>query len=560
MQTIRKAIKSGLANVFAALFMVQSASGGVYDDVAMWWQFDYDANSDGQVQVGEVKDQRSWDGTARHATTLNGPSNRPWINGVVSPAGGALYGDKAMLFSPLTNATSCWPVTLSVNNFSAPGSATIVTRLRWDGYTFTTPISQIYFNGYSAGNGWIFFLYEGQPHFYNTVNGMLNIPGAPTLVVGKWYELALVITDNGTSDKLECYVWAEGGNLVYASRSGNLTPSTATSTTKIGCENDFGTYGAQDSAKRSFKGAINHVAVWNRALSYAEVCEALRAPYPNVFRVGLNNGTLNDVGAASQTNEEFSVNAAWHTMRRSLTSEYPTITMKVPVSAVQTQLNQVVHVDTLAGGSLRLVVNGVDNAVKTADQNQQICWLVPSAQFVAGTNTFTLIYAGASGSSVGIDSVAIGGSWQLGVADSNYAEFEDESLVPDDFYITNPNLKALERAVVSGGEKDLNLLFPLSTELASKYAFTYTTRLLSQGGPVVPIHPLQVYVNGISVASLPAQANGTTISVRIDEEFLQAGNNTLKLRYDDSEVGWVCFDYHRLEVRPRLGGTLITIR
>jgi len=553
MRVISKTLGGIAAAVLAGAIR---AWGGVYDDVAMWWQFDNDANNDGQVQVGEVKDQRSWDGTARHATTLNGPSDRPWITGVVSPAGGPLYGDKAMLFSPLTNATSCWPVTLSVNNFSAPGSATIVTRLRWDGYTFTTPISQIYFNGYGSGNGWIFFLYNGQPYFY-TVKGMINIPGAPTLVVGKWYELALVITDNGTADKIEVYVWAEGGNLVYASRSGDLTASTATATTKIGCENDFGTYGTTDAAKRSFKGAINHVAVWNRALSYAEVCEALRAPYPDVFQVGLNNGSINDVGAASQTNEEYSVNAAWHTMRRSLTSEYPTLTMKVPVSAVQTQLNQVVHVDTLAGGSLKLVVNGVDNAVKTADQNQQICWLVPSAQLVPGTNTFTLIYAGTSGSSVGLDSVEIGGSWQLGTADGNYAELGKETTAQEQFYLTDPVLTNLEWAATSG-DSDVNIHFSLSNELARKYAFTYTTRLLSQGG-TTSMHPLKVLMNGVLVQSLPAQPDLTTVSLRIDSEFMKAGDNTLTVRYDDSVSGWVLFDYHRLEVRQRPGGTLFKV-
>ncbi len=556
MQTIRKAITCGLASVFTALFMVQSAAGGVYDDVAMWWQLDYDANSDGQVQLAEVKDQRNWDGVARHATTLNGPSNRPWINGVVSPAGGPLYGDKAMLFSPLTNATSCFPVTLSINNFSAPGSATVVTRLRWDGYTFNTPISQIYFNGYGSGTGWIFFLYNGQPHFYNTINGMLNIPGAPTFVVGKWYELALVITDNGTSDKLECYVWAEGGNLVYASRSGNLTPSTAGGATKIGCEHDFGTYGETDSAKRSFKGAINHLAVWTRALSFAEVCEAMRSPYPATFRVGLNNGSLNDLRSEYETTDEYAVNAPWHTMRRALTTARRSVTIKAPMTALQAQMDQVVHVDTTTGGSLKLIVNSTTNDVKTA-QSGQISWLVPSDQFVTGTNSVTLRYDGSSW--IGIDCVEIGGSWQLGVADMNYAEFEDESLVPDDFYITNPNLKALERAVVSGGEKLLNLLFPLSTELASNYAFTYTTRLISQGGPVVPIHPLQVLVNDVVVQSLPAQPNGTTVTVRIDPEHLQAGQNKLTLRYNDSETGWICFDYHRLEVRERLGGTLIRV-
>jgi hypothetical protein len=70
---------------------------------------------------------------------------------------------------------------------------------------------------------------------------------------------------------------------------------------------------------------------------------------------------------------------------------------------------------------------------------------------------------------------------------------------------------------------------------------------------------LQVLVNDTVVQSLPGQPNGTFVTVRIDPEYLQAGQNKLTLRYNDAATGWICFDYHRLEVRERLGGTLIRV-
>lgn len=556
MQTIRKVITCGLVGVFTALLTVQSAAGGVYDDVAVWWHFDYDANSDGKAQVGEIKDQRVWDGTARHASSVCGPVGSPqWTTDEAPPSGGVRYGGKSMLFNPTTNATACWPAAFQVDGFSVPGSATLVTRLRWDGRAFSSvSLSQLYFNGFGSNNGWIFYFDSGSPRVYST-HGTATSLGA-ALTIGKWYDIALVIQENGTSDTVTCYLWPDNGLPTKTTQTGNMIPATATTTTHVGCEYMYTALNTAENAKRGFKGAVNHLAVWNRALSEGEVYEALRATHPATFRIGLNNAILNDLRSEYETTEEYTVNAPWHTMRRALTTSRRTVTIKTPMTALQAQMDQVVHVDTTTGGGLTLIVNSTTNEVKTAGSDKQISWFIPSEQFVAGTNSVTLRYDGASW--IGIDCVEIGGTWQVGVADNNYAEFEQESLAPDDFYITNPNLKALERAVVIGGEKDINLLFPLSAELAGNYAFTYSTRLINQGGGDAT-HMLQVLVNDTVVQSLPGQPNGTFVTVRIDPEYLQAGQNKLTLRYNDAATGWICFDYHRLEVRERLGGTLIRV-
>lgn len=557
MQTIRKAITCGLASVFTALFMVQSAAGGVYDDVAAWWHFDYDANSDGKAQVGEIKDQRSWDGTARHASSVSGPVGSPqWTTDEASPSGGVRYGGKSMLFNPTTSGSACWPVTFRVNGFGAPGSATLVMRLRWDGLVVGAETwTQIYFNGFDWNNsgGWIFGLLNGVPYHY-TRSGNLTAMGA-ALEVGKWYDLAVVLTDNGTTDTVTCYLWPDGGLPAKVTKAGNVVPSNAGTYTQFGCEFQYGALTDNANARRAFKGAINHTAIWNRALSEGEVYEAMRAPYPYAFSVGLNNEILTDLRSEYETTDEYVVNAPWHTMRRALTTARRSVTLKTPLTALQAQMDQVVHVDTTTGGSLKLIVNDTTNEVKTAGADKQISWLVPSEQFVSGTNSVTLQYDGASW--VGIDCVEIGGTWQLGVADNNFAEFESESAERNTFYMANPNLKALSRAITSS-IRNLDLWFPLSAEMSGKYAYTYTTRVMNQGG-FATSHPLQISVNDVVVQELPDQPNNTTINVRIDPEYLQPGYNKLRVRYTRAESGYVTFDYHRLEVRERLGGTLIRV-
>lgn len=469
-------------------------------------------------------------------------------------AGSVLYGGKSMLFAPTTNATQCWPATFNVNNFGVSGSATLVTRLRWDGHAFSSSIglSQLYFNGYGGGTGWIFGLSGGAPYLYSTVGSMYGLGTA--LTVGKWYELALVLTDNGTTDTVTCYLWPEGGTLATVTKSGNIVPSTAGTTTKIGCEFQYG-MDSSDNAKRAFKGAVNHIAVWRRALSYGEVCEAMRAPYPAIFRVGLNNGIVNDLRAEYTADEEYLPNDPWHTMRRALTTDNRKVTLKIPFTATQAGADQVVQFDTTNGGSLNLTVNGTLLGSKSSLANQ-ISWLVPASQFITGTNIFAITYEGSSW--IGIDCVEIGGSWQVGTVDNSFAEFGDES-GPDDFYVANPDLTKLERGV-SSGDMSLNLLFPLSAELADRYAFTYTTRLINQGGAIVKTHPLKVLVNNTLVTTLPAQPNGTTVSVRINQGLMRAGENKITLTYGETANGWIIFDYHKLNVRALPGGTVITIR
>jgi len=539
--------------VSMSVCLVLSAGGGVYDDVAAWWHFDYDADADGKADVGEILDQRNWDGSAHHASSVTGPSGSPlWTSDAISPAGSVLYGGKSMLFNPAVTSTTCYPATYYVNSFSVPGSATLVTRLRWDGHAFSSSIgySQLYFNGFGSGTGWIFSLYNGVPHLYSTIGNASGLGTA--LTVGKWYELALVITDNGDSDTVTCYLWPDGGSLSKVTKTGKIVPSTAGSTTKIGCEYQY-TASTTDNAKRAFKGAVNHLAVWNRALSEREVFEAMRAPAPEVFRIGLNNGILNDLRTEYSTDSDYWPDDPWHTMRRALTSSYRTMTLHIPMVNNQAQYNQVVHVDTTTGGALKLIVNGVTNASETAVDNQ-IAWLVPAEQFVTGTNAVELVYEGSSW--IGIDCVEIGGSWQLGTKNNVYTEFGDESNV-DNFYVANPDLTDLERAV-SSGDRSVNLIFSLSETLSGNYSFTYSTRLISQGGGS-GTHPLQVLVNGTLLASLPAQSNGTDVSLRIDKELTVSGENVITLRYNDTETGWICFDYHSLNVRQSPGSTLILI-
>ena len=569
-----------LTHLLAALILtltgLSPARAGVYDDCAAWWHFDYDANSNRLAETGEIRDQRDWGtaaakgSTGRHAAFSYGPLGTPaWTNDVASAAGGDRYGGMSMAFAALTNGSAlCWPDTFWVTNFVLKGSATIVTRFRWDGFAVNSSNpGWIYNNGLSWNEkiGWMFGvrddnrlgMYVGQENVKLT---------SASVTTGIWYEAAAVLTDNGGSDTVEFYLWTTNATLVYQKvASVSVTNGASTSVgTIIGAEATATGY-SSGNALKAFKGSINHIAVWNRALSYAEVLQAFGSPQP-LLQVGLNNNSLSDLRPESESVPTYTPGAPWNTLRRAVTAAYRDATLAVPLAAHQ-KLNYVLHVKTLtdsgSSAGLSLIVNSKTNATQTAGPGTDLYWYIDKGTLLTGTNTFTLRYVSGPCAYAGIDWLELGGAWQIGYEDGNQAEFVNESAVGDHYYVTDPNWMHVERALTFG-DTNLVLHFALSSELAKKYYFTYTTRIIGQGPSSLTNYPFSVSVNGLYSKSFPAQANGTYVNIPVDRAVMLPGENTFNIMYNGplngTEGGWIQFDFHRLTLAEAPKGTLLRIR
>jgi hypothetical protein len=556
---------------------VERAYAGVYDDCAAWWHFDYDANTNGIAEASEIRDQCDW-GTAstpgssgKHAAAVYGHLGAPaWTNLVVSPAGGDTYGGMSLWFNPVTNATQTFPDTIKVGGglLLTNGNATIVTRFRWDGFAFNSANpGWLYNNGldWTPKTGWMFGvrddnrlgMYVGQENVKLT---------SATVTTGVWYDAAAVLTDNGTNDTVEFYLWSTNSGLVYqkvASVSVTNAASAAVGTI-IGAEATSSAY-ATGNALKAFKGLANHIAVWNRALSYAEVMQAFGYPQPR-FQIGLKNNSLTDLGPESQTGSDYAPGAPWYTLRRAVTAAYSDASLKIPLAAYQ-KLNYVLHVRTLTdsgtSAGLSLIVNGTTNQTQTAELGKDLYWYIASSALVTGVNTFTLHYVSGSCAFAGFDWLELGGAWQIGTDNNSASEFIVENNAGDDFYVTDPNWQHLERAITYGDTNTV-LHFFLSPELAKKYYYTYTTRIIGQGPSTLTNYAFNVTINGEYTQSFPAQANGTYISVPFDRSHNKTGENTINVIYNGPGAaaggGWLQFDFHRLTVAEAPKGTLIRMR
>ncbi len=567
------------------LFMLPSGSarGGVYDSAAAWWHFDYAPNytpgSANVANTNEIRDQRDW-GTAavkgasgKHATAVYGPIGGPeWTNcPVVCPAGGQKYGDYSMWFHPLTNGIGqVYPDAFQVANFCLPNSATILTRFLWNGFTFSSSYPGWIYNNaldWNGKKGWMFGMTSG-PRLSLLIGQTTLSLDTYTVVTGKWYDAAAVLTDNGTNDTVEFYIWPQDGTLLYKKYSTNVV-LTASGSSIIGGEPAATSYGYATNSNngKTFAGVLNHLAVWNRALSYEEVLEAFCYPQP-LIQIGLNNNGNTDLRAEAEVDAEYNLGDPWHTMRRAVTSSTREATIKVPLSSIQAGLGYLFHVNTLTPANtyanLSLIVNTVTNATQQATSGStDLYWQVARNQLITGTNSFTLRYEGGTAAYTSFDWMELGGSWQIGTNNNNAGEFIVESSAGDHFYITDPNWKHLERAVVQGSDTNTVLHFVLSPEMVTNHFFTYTTRVVQQGNnpntAPTPPFPFSIGVNDRIMVQSTGVPDNTLVNIPFERGDLRAGENTVNLMFNSTN-GWLQFDFHRLEVAPWPSGMLFFLR
>ncbi|MFO7937679.1 MAG: LamG-like jellyroll fold domain-containing protein [Kiritimatiellia bacterium] len=563
------------------IFSVQ-LHAGVYDDCEAWWHFDYDADDDGHADLDEIRDQRYWtESSGRHATAISGPLGGPgWTNmPVVCPAGGQNYGNKSMYFNPAVDpATSnCYPVTFKATTPLA-GSATIVTRFYWEG--IATEVSNCHM-GWLYNNklewpdrGWMFGVFnESYPclRIY-AIEDQISMDAS--IKTNTWYDVAVVLTDGGINtptDTVEFYLWEEGGSLVYESHNTTvITNSISAGDVVIGAE--YATSGYSSSnGRKAFKGAVNHLAVWDRALSFDEVNEAFGHPRP-LFQIGLKNNNSNDMRAETSTDAEYRLGDPWHTMRRAVTLYRRDATIKLELDAIEAALDYGFHLRTYSSQSsqsvqIELIVNDFTYPEQAVGPFQDYHWYIPGSELIEGTNTFTLHYANGPASYISFDWMEISGSWQVGYEDFSSAEFANEGDAPDDFYVTDPNWMHLERAVTSytvAGDPLINIHFTLSSEMIDQYTYDYTTRLLSQGirEGGTGNHAFTIGCNDTVVQSYPeGLPDNTLFSVSMPRELLVEGDNVINIIYD-SENGeaYSQFDFHRLELQQQpAAGTFIFV-
>ena len=172
---------------------------------------------------------------------------------------------------------------------------------------------------------------------------------------------------------------------------------------------------------------------------------------------------------------------------------------------------------------------------------------------MGGTNTFTLSYVGGPATWISFDWMELGGAWQMGIDNNSAGEFIAENKTGDHFYVTDPNWKNLERAIVQGSDSNTVLHFVLSPEMVSNVTFSYTTRIVQQGcntGSLpTPPYPFSIGVNGRILYQSTGLPDNTLLNLPFVPGDLRPGENDINLMFNSTN-GWLQFDFHRLDTQP----------
>lgn len=576
---------------------------GVYDDVKVWWHFDGDINTNGVVDSGEVRDQVGWGTLATpqsgryHATTVYGLTNSVvWTNVSNSSLSSAWdCGGTGIAFIPTihpTNSTLASPSGFLVPNLAVQGSCTVVMRLWWNGFLDPSKARNawIYNNAFTWNNsGWLMGINDaGVPAVYcGDTNGFrsLSSPLADNTVrSNEWFDIAIVMTAKDgvarTNDLFEFYVWNKSGVMTYQSRTANFlsAPITASKGSVVGAENTTAAY-ASGNAFKSFRGTLAHLAVWSRPLSKDEVLEAVYYP-TQLIQMGLRNSSDSEFVAEAETPQNWMLGEPWWKFRRAVSASYPLKQVSFFLPSSQSGLDYVLNLRSRSVGTnslqtalLKVVVNQYTNAVQPIVADHDYYWFISRTQLVANaTNTLSFHYAGGDASWITFDTLNFGGSWQVGIENSNNVDFRAENLNYTNYYVSLrglDNWTNLVNRAISASVSNLVIRFRIPAELTTRYDYQFMARAIAQSNPsnTVSQHPWSISVNGQSARTYSVP-NGVVVTSKLDRSVFVVGENNISLSYlgpvnnftNPLAGGWVQFDYYRLSIVERPKGSLCIVR
>lgn len=536
---------------------------GVYSDAVHWWKFNTDADGDGALGDGEVRDVRYW-GTAAAAAEGNlaaaaasGAHFPAFASGAVDmPSRGETVETKYLHFAVETpeGGSTALPAKVEVPGGAVAGSVTVVARLRHT-KAFNSGEGRYVLNNqhdYSASGGQNFgFLRasnqsdESKCYPYFFVGGKAVSAVTIPLTTNVWYDVAYTYDlETGTAS-----VKVGDPDRYLRSWSGSSPTNffKAASTSLV-----FGS--------NTFDADVQQLAIWDRVLSDAEIMEAFGAPHA-LFAVGLADGSAGEFGVAGEGASSFDTSdPAWHGMAGTLDQSARTLTLFFTPPAGWQRMAQGFRLSAAQVGdgtgeaTVSLSVNGESVGTQTVTSGADAWWYVPRHLVRAGANTATLTLASGS-PAVEIDRIDMAGSWAV-VSGSN-GDFAQQgastSNISPDFWVGDRNMAHVVGAV-SASTPTNRLHFYVPGALSEKYRFDFSATpnaIADSGTPAVKLH-----LNGTELGSWNS-APDEPMTVSINPGTLLDGWNEIAV---ERTAEWTQFGSYELRMEDLPVATVIVIR
>lgn len=418
------------------------------------------------------------------------------------------------------------------NSMLPKGDCTLFMRIKWDGRV-GPQIGQQYPHNYAVGlfsngrdwasdTGWELLLDAwggtpnqsflsvsvGQKSLSATIGNKDNgkIQGAYCDVYSDetkgWVDIAVTLSsrpDEGENGRTyvgfyKCH--QNSGNLSYG--SGVIERPIVINKNAVG--KLFGDYSKAVTNSpniRNFRGAVKTIKMWNRALSYEEVC-AVFGGMRQTWSIGIANNSADEFSDTSALTTFNPRMQHWHNFPKTLTAAKPSVSISLPVQSHRIKLSRVLHIkpvipegDNASRKMLDISLNGNHlGRVAVQTHSGNIWFFIKDEDFAKyvkdGENiSVTLTRAGDMSGEVSFDCLELGGSFQLGIADDrSNSGFSFENGNRKIFSTVENELKLSAQLFPN---QSLDVIFPLSREIADRYKFEFSARFFWANPNTLPI-------------------------------------------------------------------------
>lgn len=447
----------GLVIATAGCAIAAYGSANVFDDAVFWFRGGKDCvTADGQLELGEFfNDLQAHDPSHdSHKCTVYGyPENRTFrTEGVVFPALGTACAKQMQVLNISDNkrvsndlaTTNRWPAVVNpytriFKNNNISNEYTIVFRLRLDsqsemwlfkaGYDGNAKTGLLFgFTKDTSHDGCVYAKGYGTQTSGGSNGGIhFNSVFVPT---NTWMDIAVVVGNGkvrvGAAAPSSLDARGKNPAIVFQQRAlwtDNCVLSSNAGHYLLFGQSQYSTQPATPSGD-NFKGSVQQIAVWKRALSDQEVMAAFGMPRPALFRTGFDNGASDEFGGTrSGTTQTIEGLGSWQGVSDTMLAG-DTWTVNFDGLRDEAGLPQIFSLRSLqssSSASLDVSVNGTPLGTRYVGKGGCAYWPVASNIVVQGANSAVIRRVDGGAGVFRLDSMELGGSVGVGIMDMQFA-------------------------------------------------------------------------------------------------------------------------------------------
>jgi len=330
-----------------------------------------------------------------------------------------------------------------------------------------------------------------------------------------------------------------------------------------------GVSGWANNEVKAFRGDVQAMAFWTRALTSNEMYQVLSERRPTIAQVGLANGHSDEFTKTESTVDANGTHPEnWNPV---LNAANPTRAITFTIVDGEHDVAQYVRLRPLAGSptaTIRFTFDGTVVATQTVSPDHDALVCLKAALMTRGAHTLTLTRTDENGGDFTVDALCVHGSWRIGNSSDpgGYGGMSHETQypfqyglatgTPRTFPLTDGDMKHFARGLSTGGNGKHTIPFDVPADLldVTRDATLKVCFANFEAGGVNG----KILVNGTELGGGRMAFSGTK-TFSVPTSLLKPKDNTLVVERVDGS-NWVNLPRYSLSLGRLISGCLLIFR